>query len=150
MSELVEQSNLNLGSPDEPEPLLPVMACLIPVHEINSAIASCRELHGLTITEDATEYFEGELIDDNIERLGMTAVASVEWGPTGWADEERYASIYTLPIPEHGELVVVRWWDETPRWWCYGASASDIDAVIESLERKVGRVSNRVVGKLAP
>jgi hypothetical protein len=121
------------------------MACLIPLHEINSAIASCRELHGPALTEDATAYLEGELIDDNMARLGMTPVASVEWGPTGWADEESLASIYTLPIPAHGALVVVRWWEETPRWWSYGESASAIDAVVESLERKVGRVSNRVV-----
>lgn len=148
MSEMVEPADLNLGSPDAPEPLLPLMACLIPVHEINSAIASCRELHGLAITEDATAYLEGELIDENMARLGMTSVASVEWGPTGWADEEHYASIHRLPFPEHGELIVVRWWEDTPRWWSYGESASAIDAVIESLERKVGRPCNRVVGQL--
>jgi hypothetical protein len=150
MSELPQPTELNLGSPDAPEPLLPVMACLIPVHEINLAIDSCRELHGPAITEDATAYLEGELIDDNIARLGMTLVASVEWGPTGWADEEYLASIYTLPIPEHGDIVIVRWWDETPRWWSYGESAAEIDLVIASLERKVGRFSNRVVGKLTP
>jgi hypothetical protein len=150
MSEIPQPTELNLGSPDAPEPLLPVMACLIPLHEINSAIASCRELHGPAITEEATEYLEGELIDENMARLGMTAVASVEWGPTGWADQEYYASIYTLPVPDHGELIVVRLWNEIPRWWSYGESAAEIDLVIASLELKVGRVSNRVVGKLTP
>lgn len=151
MSEMPQPKDLDLGSPDAPEPLLPLIACLIPLHEINLAIASCRELHGPAFTEDATEYLEGELIDDNVARLGMTSVASVEWGPTGWADEEYLASIYTLQIPEHGELVVVRWWEYlTPRWWSYGESAAEIDLVIASLERKVGRVSNRVVGKHTP
>lgn len=148
MSEIPQPTDLNLGSPDAPEPLLPVIACLIPLHEINLAIACCRELHGLAATEDATEFLEGELIDDNMTRLGMTPIASAEWGPTGWADEERYASIYMLPVPAHGELVVVRWWEETPRWWSYGESASAIDAVIDSMERKVGRGCNRVVGQL--
>lgn len=146
MSEVLKRADLNLGSPDAPEPLLPVMACLIPVKEINSAIACCRELHGVAITEDATEFLEGELIDDNIARLGMTLIASVEWGPTCWGDEEYVASIYTLPIPAHGEMVVVRWWDGAPRWWSHGASTSAIDGAIESLERKVGRACNRVVG----
>lgn len=151
MSEMVEPTDLNLGSPDEPEPLLPLLVCLIPIDEINSAIATCRELHGPAITEDATAYLEGELIDGNIARLGMTSVACAEWGPTGWADEERYASIYTLPFPDHGELIVVRWWEYlTPRWLSYGESVAEIDLVIASLERKVGRVSNRVVGKLTP
>jgi hypothetical protein len=146
---MVEPSDLNLGSPDAPEPLLPLIACLIPLAEINSAIACCRELHGPAITEDATAYLEGELIDDNMARLGMTAVASVEWGPTGWADLEYYPSIYTLNVTEYGELIVVLWWgEETPRWWSYGESASAIDAVVESLERKVGRPCNRVVGQL--
>jgi len=149
MSDMVELKDLNLGSPNVPEPLLPVMACLIPLAEINSAILSCRELHGLAITEEATGYLEGELIDDNMTRLSMTPVASVEWGPTGWGEEDHLASIYTLPVPEYGELVVVRWWNEIPRWWSYGESASDIDAVIESLERKVGRPCNRVVWHLA-
>lgn len=149
MSDMVELKDLNLGSPNVPEPLLPVMACLIPLAEINSAISSCHELHGLDITENATVYLEGELIDDNMTRLGMTPVASVEWGPTGWADDEHLASIYTLPVPEYGELVVVRWWNETPRWWSYGESASDTDAVIETLERKVVRPCNRVVWHLA-
>lgn len=149
MSEMLQPKDLKFGSSDSPEPLLPVMACLIPLHAINSAIASCRELHGPAITEDATAYLEGELIDDNMARLGMTSVASVEWGPTGWADEEYLASIYTLLIPEHGELVVVRWWEYlTPRWWSYGESATEIDLVIESLERRVGRPCNRVVGNL--
>lgn len=146
MSEVLKRADLNLGSPDAPEPLLPVMACLIPLHEINSAIVSCRELHGPAITEDATAYLEGELIDDNLARLRMTRVALVEWGPTWWGDEENIASIYTLSVPERRKLVVVRWWDGAPRWWSYGESASGIDAVIESLERRVGRGCNRVAG----
>jgi hypothetical protein len=146
MTELVEPRYLHLGSPEAPEPLLPLIARLIPLHEINWAIASCRELHGPAITKEATEYLEGELIDDNVARLGLTHVASVEWGPTWWGDEEYIASIYTLPVPEREKLVVVRWWDGAPRWWSYGESASGIDAVIESLERKVGRACNRVVG----
>ena len=146
MDEILKPEDLRLGSPDAPEPLLPVTACLIPLAEINSAIACCRELHGPAITAEATEYLEGELIDDNVARLCMTPVASVEWGPTGWADEEYRASIYTLPVLEHGELIVVRWWERTPRWWSYGASAAEIEVVIESLEREVGRPCNRVVG----
>ncbi|MBX3728549.1 MAG: hypothetical protein KF858_05125 [Candidatus Sumerlaeia bacterium] len=146
MSELPQPIVPNLGSPETPEPLLPVMICLIPLHEINSALACCRTLHGHAITAEATEYLEGELIDDNVARLGMTQVAAVEWGPTCWADEEYQASIYTLPIPAHGMMVVVRWWDGAPRWWSHGASTSAIDGVIESLERKVGRTCNRVVG----
>ena len=59
---------------------------------------------------------------------------------------EYHASIYTLSVPKHGEMVVVRWRDETPRWWCYGASAAKIEVVIEALERRVGRTCNRVVG----
>ena len=148
MSETVEPKDLNLGSPSEPEPLLPVMACLISLAEINIAINDCREQHGLSVTEDATAFLEGELIDDNMQRLGMTPVASVEWGPTCWADEDYYASIYTLPVQAYGELLVVRWWEETPCWWSYGESASAIDAVVESLEQKVGRACNRVVGQL--
>lgn len=148
MTELVEPKDLHLGSTDGPEPLLPVLACLIPVKEINSAIACCRELHGLAITEDATEFLEGELIDDNIARLGMTLIASVEWGPTCRGDEEYTASMYTLPVPERGKLVVVRWLDGAPRWWSYGASAAKIEVVIEALERRVGRTCNRVVGQV--
>ncbi|MCB2156543.1 hypothetical protein KQI84_16830 [bacterium] len=148
MGENLEPTDLNLGSPDTPEPVLPLIACLIPLAEINSAIASCRELHGLAVTEDATAYLEGELVDENIARLRMTPVATVEWGPTCWADEEHQASIYTLHFPTFGELVVVRWWDETPRWWSYGTSATGIELVIASMERKVGRTCNRVVRQL--
>lgn len=148
MSENVEQKDLTLGWPDAPEPLLPLIACLIPLAKINSAIASCRELHGPAITEEATAYLEGVLIDDKIQRLRMTPVACVEWGPTCWADEEYQASIYTLHFPAVGELVVVRWWEKTPRWWSYGENAGEIELVIESLEREVGRTCNRVVGQL--
>lgn len=148
MSELPQPIVPNLGSPEAPEPLLPVMACLIPLHEINSALACCRTLHGHAITAEATEYLEGELIDDNLGRLCMTRVASVEWGPTWWGDEENIASIYTLSVPERRKLVVVRWWDGAPRWWSYGESAAEIDLVIESLERRVRRTCNRVVGQV--
>ena len=148
MSEMAEPNDLHLGSLDALQTLLPLMVCLITLAEINSAISACRELHGPAVTEDATAYLEGELIDDNLARLGMVPVASVEWGPTCWAEEECHASIYTLHIPAHGELVVVRWWDETPRWWAYGESVSNIDAVIESLERRIGRTCNRVVWQL--
>ena len=147
MREMLQPEDLHLGALNAPEPLLPLIACLIPLREINSALAGCRELHGRAITAEATEYLEGELIDDNVARLCMTHVASVEWGPTCWADEEYYASIYTLSIEAHGELVVVRWWDQTPRWWSYGESAAEIEVVIDSLERKVGRTCNRVVGR---
>ena len=78
MSEVLQPEDLSFGSPDAPEPLLPVMACLIPLHEINSALACCRTLHGHAITAEATEYLEGELIDANLARLCMTCVASVE------------------------------------------------------------------------
>lgn len=146
MKEMLQPEDLKFGSPDAPEPLLPVMACLIPLAKINLAVACCRTLHGHAITAEATEYLEGALIDDNMARLGMTPIASAEWGPTCWADEERYASIYTLPIPEYGDIVVVRWWDGAPRWWSYGANAAKIEVVIEALERRVGRTCNRVVG----
>lgn len=149
MSQIIHSMKLYPGSPDVPEPMLPLLVCMIPLHEINSAIASCRELHGPAITAEATEYLEGELIDDNVARLCMTRVASVEWGPTCWGDEEYLASIYTLPIPEHGDIAVVRWWDETPRWWSYGEAAAEIELVIESLEREVGRTCNRVVWHLS-
>jgi hypothetical protein len=148
MTEMLEPRDLHLGSPDAPELLLPLMACLVPLHEINSAIASCRELHGPAITAEATDYLEGALIDDNMARLGMTPIASVEWGPTCCGDEEYAASIYTLPVPERGKLVVVRWWDGAPHWWSHGASAAKIEVVIEALERRVGRTCNRVVGQL--
>jgi hypothetical protein len=143
---MLQPEDLKFGSPDAPEPLLPLMVLLTPVQEINSALASCRKLHGPAITEEATEYLEGELIDDNLGRLCMTPVATVEWGPTCWGDEEYHVSIYTLSVPEHGEMVVVRWWDGAPRWWSYGESAAGIEVVIESLERRVGRTCNRVVG----
>lgn len=149
MGENLEPTDLNLGSPDAPEPVLPLITCLIPLAEINTAITDCREQNGLSVTEDATAFLEGELIDDNMQRLGMTPVASVEWGPTCWADEERYASIYTLSIPDLTQVVVVRWWDTTPRWWSYGESAAEIELVIESLEREVGRSCNRVVWQLS-
>lgn len=146
MNEMLQPGDLKFGSPEAPEPLLPLMVLLTPLHEINSAIASCCELHGPAITAEATEYLEGALIDDNMERLGMTPVGSVEWGPTCRGDEEYHASIYTLPVPERGKLVVVRWWDGAPHWWSYGESPNTTDTVIESLERKVGRACNRVVG----
>lgn len=149
MSETVEPKDLNLGSPEAPEPLLPVMACLISLAEINTAITECREQHGLSVTEDSTAFLEGELIDDNMVRLGMIHVASVEWGSAGCGYEEYHASIYTLSIPDRAQVVVVRWWDTTPRWWSYGESAAEIELVIESLEREVGRSCNRVVWQLS-
>jgi hypothetical protein len=88
------------------------------------------------------------LIDDNVHRLDMTPVAIVEWGPTGWIQDDYHASIYTLHFPAHGEFIVARWWNDTPCWWSYGKSASDIDAVIESLERQVGHTCNRVVWQI--
>jgi hypothetical protein len=148
MIETVEPKDLNLGSLNAPEPLLSLLVCLLPLAEINSAIATCQELHGHAITDYATAYLEGVLIDDNVHRLDMTPVALVEWGPTGWIHGDHHASIYTLRFPAHGELVVARWWNETPGWWSYGECPNDIDAVVESLERQVGRTCNRVVWQI--
>jgi hypothetical protein len=52
----MELADLNLGSADAPEPLLPETVCLIPLVDINSALASCRKLHSPATTEDAMEH----------------------------------------------------------------------------------------------
>ena len=42
MSEMLQPEDLRLGSPDAPAPVLPLIACLVPLHEINSALACYR------------------------------------------------------------------------------------------------------------
>jgi hypothetical protein len=141
--------NLDVGTPEIPKALLPLVPVFLPLEDIDTALTACRELYGLAVTEDATEFLEGKLIDANLERLRFEQVALVEWGPDWALGEEYNAAVYVLPIQGVGELIVVRWWDDVPHWWSYGESVGDMNAVINSLERKVGRTYNRVVWQRA-
>jgi hypothetical protein len=136
-----------IGSPETPEAFLSIVGALLSLEEVNAAIAACRELYGLAITEDTTKFLEGELIDDNIESLRLSEIAIVEWGPDWALGEEHNATVYRLPMQDVVKLILVRWWNDVPHWWSYGEDVEDLDAVINSLERKVGRNCNRVVRK---
>lgn len=133
------------GSVDEPTPLLPLMALKVPLGEIEELVCECNasgETH-----EDRSRWLEAVLIE---ERLHMTELGFVEWGPDWALGDAPRASVFSWTMRVDIDLLLVRWDEKLPHWWSYGEMFSHSDwfeDLVENLEAEVGRPCSRAVAR---